>query len=152
LLTSQVAAGQIGVDHVRVEKYLKNIFKIASRWGAILLLDEADVFLTERGLDPHSNALVSVFLRELEHFDGILFLTTNRMQAFDPAILSRIHLPLRYEPLKKEARGEVWRFFMQQATTTAGHAVYDDHVIEDLAMKDLNGREVRDISLVASKY
>ena len=48
MLTNQVAAGQIGVDHVRVEKILKNIFKIAGRWGAILLLDEADVFLAER--------------------------------------------------------------------------------------------------------
>ena len=80
---------------------------------------------------------VSVFLRKLEHFDGILFLTTNHMQAFDPAILSRIHLPLRYEPLKKEARGEVWQFFLQQATTTAGRAVYDDQVIKEMAMKDL---------------
>lgn len=141
-LTGQVAAGQIGVDHVRVEKYLRNVFKIASRWQAILLLDEADVFLAERALDPHTNALISVFLRELEHFDGILFLTTNRMQTFDPAILSRIHLPLRYDPLKKEAREAIWRCFIEQAQTTAGPAIYDDHVIRDLAGKKLNGREV----------
>ena len=96
-----MAAGEIGVDHVGVDKFLKTIFKIASRWHAILLLDEADVFLVERGADAHTNALVSVFLRELEHFDGILFLTTNRMQTFDPAILSRIHLPLRYDLLTK---------------------------------------------------
>ncbi len=101
MLTEQIAAGEIGVDHARVDKYLKTIFKIASRWKAILLLDEADVFLAERGLDPHANALVSVFLRQLEHYDGILFLTTNLLRKFDPAILSRVHLPLRYGPLKK---------------------------------------------------
>ncbi|KAK9414655.1 putative AAA+ ATPase domain-containing protein [Seiridium unicorne] len=96
------ARGQIGVEHTRVEKYLKSIFKIASRWKAILLLDEADVFLAERTTDPHINALVSVFSRELERYEGILFLTTNRMQTFNAAILSRIHLALKYEPLKKD--------------------------------------------------
>jgi len=146
-----VAAGQIGVDHVRVEKILKTIFRIASRWGAILLLDEADVFLAERALDPHSNALVSVFLRELEHYEGILFLTTNRMNTFDSAVLSRIHLPLKYEPLKKEAREGVWLFFIKQARTTAGHAAYNDKVISDLAENKLNGREVRSKPVTASR-
>ncbi|KAH7131172.1 P-loop containing nucleoside triphosphate hydrolase protein [Dactylonectria macrodidyma] len=73
-----VPAGQIGVDPVKVERIiLTSIFKIASRWKAILLLDEADVFLAQRSNDPHLNALVSVFLRELEQYDGILFLTTT---------------------------------------------------------------------------
>ncbi|KAI8956826.1 hypothetical protein F5Y11DRAFT_364727 [Daldinia sp. FL1419] len=115
-----VPAGQIGVEHTRVERYLKNIFKIASRWKAILLLDEADVFLAERTNDPHVNALVSVFLRELERYEGILFFTTNRMQMFDAAILSRIHLALRYEPLKKDARKAIWRLFLLRAKTKAG--------------------------------
>ncbi|KAH8878683.1 hypothetical protein GQ53DRAFT_82027 [Thozetella sp. PMI_491] len=144
-----VAAGQIGVDHVRVEKFLKTIFKIASRWHAILLLDEADVFLAERALNPHTNALVSVFLRELEHFDGILFLTTNRMQTFDPAIMSRIHLPLRYNPLSREAREAVWRCFLEQARTEAGPAIYSDKVLAQLVDKKLNGREIRNTVLVA---
>lgn len=78
------------------------------------------MFLAERALDPNTNALVLVFLRELEHYEGILFLTTNRMHTFDPAILSRIHLPLRYNPLKQEARQAVWCYFIRQAVTKAG--------------------------------
>jgi SpoVK/Ycf46/Vps4 family AAA+-type ATPase len=131
------------VDHVRVEKFLKSIFKIASRWQAILLLDEADVFLAERGLDPHTNALVSVFLRELEHYEGIMFLTTNRLQSFDPAILSRIHLPLRYGPLDLEARKAIWRCFITQARTKTGPAACTEKVITTLAERKLNGREMR---------
>lgn len=47
-------------------------------WEAILLMDEADIFLQERDIhDVRRNALVSIFLRELEYFDGTLFLTTN---------------------------------------------------------------------------
>jgi SpoVK/Ycf46/Vps4 family AAA+-type ATPase len=106
------------VDPVKVEPILKNVFKIASRWKALLLLDEADVFLAQRSDNGPLNALVSVFLRELEHYDGILFLTTNRLQVFDEAVLSRLHLALNYEPLKPSARAAltckqtaIWRAF-----------------------------------------
>ena len=46
----------------------------------VVLLDEADVFLEERDMkDLKRNALVSVFLRALEYYDGILILTSNRV-------------------------------------------------------------------------
>lgn len=38
------------------------------------------------------NSVVSVFLRKLEYYDAIMFLTTNRVAQFDEAILSRIHM------------------------------------------------------------
>lgn len=51
----------------------------AHGWGAVLLLDEADVYLERRSInDLMRNSLVSIFLRLLEYFQGILFLTTNR--------------------------------------------------------------------------
>ncbi|KAH7009378.1 P-loop containing nucleoside triphosphate hydrolase protein, partial [Microdochium trichocladiopsis] len=103
-----------GLDPVKVEPILKTIFKIASRWKALLLLDEADVFLAQRSENVQLNTLVSVFLRELGQYDGILFLTTNRLQGFDEAVLSRVHLALRYEPLKQEARMAVWKYFLDQ--------------------------------------
>jgi hypothetical protein len=60
---------------------LQKILDICHAWGAILLLDEADVFLEKRNMhDIHRNALVSIFLRQLEYFQGILFLTTNRVE------------------------------------------------------------------------
>ena len=142
-LTNQVAAGQIGVDPVKVEKILTSIFKIVSRWKAIPLLDEADVFLAQRADSPQLNALVSVFLRELEQYDGILFLTTNRVQSFDEAMISRIHLALKYEPLGRDARKAVWRYFLEQAETQNGRPAFHQSVINDLAEKKLNGREVR---------
>ena len=76
-----------------------------SRWGAILLLDEADVFLERRSSqDLVRNGLVSVFLRKLEYCEGVMFLTTNRVAQFDEAILTRIHLMLRYDDLNQAAR------------------------------------------------
>lgn len=76
-----VSAGDLGTDSRYLEAELQKILDICHAWGAILLLDEADVFLEKRNMqDIHRNALVSIFLRQLEYFQGILFLTTNRVQ------------------------------------------------------------------------
>lgn len=85
-----VSAGELGTDSRYLESELQKILDICHAWGAILLLDEADVFLEKRNMhDIHRNALVSIFLRQLEYFQGILFLTTNRVEV-------RSLLPLRY--------------------------------------------------------
>lgn len=143
MLTDQISAGQLGIDPVQVEAILKSAFKIAGRWGAIILLDEADVFVAQRSTaDAHRNALVSVFLRELEYYKGILFLTTNRVETFDEALISRIHFGVLYEPLGKVSRRVIWKYFLDKATTGQGEAAYDQ-LLDYLACKDLNGREVR---------
>ena len=68
----------------------------------MVLLDEADVFLEERTkLDLERNALVSVFLRVLEYYEGILILTSNRIGTFDEAFKSRVQLAIHY-PLLSE--------------------------------------------------
>ncbi|RYP02127.1 hypothetical protein DL764_005962 [Monosporascus ibericus] len=117
------------------------LYTIASRWKAILLLDEADVFLARRSDNAHLNALVSVFLRELEQYNGILFLTTNRVQSFDEAMISRVHLAWKYEPLRREARKAVLQYFLAQAETKQGHPALQSDKIDDLSEKKLNGRE-----------
>jgi hypothetical protein len=76
-----VSAGELGTNSRVLEVELQKILDICHAWGAILLLDEADVFLEKRNMhDIHRNALVSVFLRQLEYFQGIMFLTTNRVE------------------------------------------------------------------------
>lgn len=105
MLTWQISAGELGTTVEKLEAQLPLIFQRADKWNAVLLLDEADVFLEQRSLhDVHRNALVSVFLRELEYYQGIMFLTINRVNQIDDAIASRIHLPLKYKSLGLNAR------------------------------------------------
>jgi hypothetical protein len=104
-----VSAGELGTNTQHLEANLNGIMDMTHSWGAILLLDEADVFLEQRqAQDIHRNALVSVFLRVLEYYQGILFLTTNRVNTFDEAFQSRIHMGIRYEELSMGARKEIW--------------------------------------------
>lgn len=68
--------GDIGETPREVQEKLESSFNLAYRWGAVMLLDEADVFLAARDRrDLKRNAIVSVFLRSLEYYSGILFLT-----------------------------------------------------------------------------
>ncbi|RAH69383.1 uncharacterized protein BO66DRAFT_429233 [Aspergillus aculeatinus CBS 121060] len=69
-----VTCGDLGLTAGEVEEKLKEVFRLAQDWGCIMLLDEADVFLAQRrAYDVERNALVSVFLRTLEYYEGILF-------------------------------------------------------------------------------
>ena len=69
LLTVSVA--EIGVEYQQAEKNLTEVFVDAARWEAVLLMDEADVFVEERIKgELQRNALVSVLLRCLEYFSG----------------------------------------------------------------------------------
>lgn len=87
-----VSAGELGTDSRYLELELQKILDICHAWGAILLLDEADVFLEKRNMhDLHRNALVSIFLRQLEYFQGILFLTTNRVEVSRISPLLRVN-------------------------------------------------------------
>lgn len=105
-----ITCGDLGLTPSAVEHSLKNMFRLAHLWDCVLLLDEADVFLAQRSnMDMKRNALVSVFLRVLEYYNGLLFLTTNRVGTIDEAFKSRIHLSLYYPPLDKTQTREIFR-------------------------------------------
>lgn len=73
-----MSAGDLGLDPRTVETSLKDILEMCTKWNAILLLDEADVFLEERSLhELERNKLVSIFLRVLEYYEGMHCLRTT---------------------------------------------------------------------------
>ena len=158
-----VSAGELGTDSRYLEAELQKILDICHAWGAILLLDEADVFLEKRNMhDIHRNALVSIFLRQLEYFQGILFLTTNRvevdhpitlscslraniLQTFDDAFQSRIHIALRYDSLDVRAKKSIFKIFIERVRVLEKMDLmpFTDEDFNSLARYDLNGRQIK---------
>ncbi|KUJ16396.1 uncharacterized protein LY89DRAFT_82981 [Mollisia scopiformis] len=141
-----VSAGELGTDPRTLEGELQKILDIAHAWGAVLLLDEADVFLEKRTIqDIHRNALVSIFLRLLEYFQGILFLTTNRVETFDDAFQSRIHIALRYGELSVKAKKSVFKMFIERVRVLEGVATmpFTEEDYNNLAKNNLNGRQIK---------
>lgn len=93
-------------------------------------------------LHDNHNRLVAVFLRKLEYYRGLLFLTSNRGIQFDEAILSRIHLTIEYENLTRDFRRGLWTTFLFKARTMQGPAMVEEDDIQRLGSLALNGREV----------
>ncbi|KAL1862663.1 hypothetical protein Daus18300_008461 [Diaporthe australafricana] len=110
-----ITCGDIGTEPKELEKNLVQHTRLAEKWGCVLLLDEADVFLMSRTYDNmHRNAMVSVFLRQLEYYSGILFLTTNIVGVIDEAFKSRIHVALEYPAVDEESTLEIWSNLLQR--------------------------------------
>jgi SpoVK/Ycf46/Vps4 family AAA+-type ATPase len=138
-----VSAGELGVEVDTVESKLQTALDVAKKWDAVLLLDEADVFLEQRTVnDLQRNRLVSVFLRMLEYYEGVLFLTTNRYREIDRAFQSRIDMHLQYPDLDEKVRYAVWRNFL--ATSKRKVAITEEE-IRTLSMVPLNGRQIKSI-------
>lgn len=146
-----IGVSDIGIDSRTAERNLRRFFNLATEWEAVMLIDEADVFLNSRGqgeTNLEKNALVSVLLRVLEYYEGILILTTNRINSFDVAVQSRVHLAVKYQNFNETQISEIYTIFLKQ--------IRDDNNIDDwdnilgwIKMESrsskFNGRQIRNI-------
>ena len=94
------------------------------------------------------NAMVAVFLRHVEYYRGILFLTTNRITTFDEAFLSRIHVALHFSGLTTDTKARVWRAFLGKAGLAPGELT--EERVAALAARDVNGRQIKNACRTAT--
>ena len=144
----RVHSGQLGTTAQTVEAALSDILKRASRWDSILLIDEADLYIRKRDNNLEHNAIVAEFLRTLEYFSGLLFLTTNREDDVDDAIMSRCIAVIRYETPSREAALRLWQSLADQ---------FDVDLSEDLVYKlvrdfpNSSGRDIKELLKLTSR-
>jgi len=142
--------GDLGSNESSIEEELSRWFGLATRWRAVLLIDEADIFLEKRRTsDLARNGVVTAFLRKMEYFGGLLFLTTNRIDSMDEAFMSRVHVVMGFEKLGDNTRTSIWRSFfkklrdeMKEITVSEEAEAYVLNDPEIVGM-DWNGREIR---------
>lgn len=142
----KVQSSQLGINPAQVEEKLKEALQRAERWGAILLIDEADVYIHERGSNITQNAIVGVFLRVLEYYRGVLFMTTNRGATVDDAIVSRLTARFVYEKPDKGEQARLWRILADQNNMKISS--------EEIAgivrnTPDLSGRDIKNLLKLA---
>ncbi|KAL2071329.1 hypothetical protein VTL71DRAFT_12564 [Oculimacula yallundae] len=141
-----MSAGDLGIQPAEVEKSLERALELCRMWNAMLLLDEADVFLGARTNESLArNELVSIFLTKLEYYQGILFLTTNRISSIDHAFQSRVDLFLPYHDLSAEARATVWENFIEKAGRQKFDFDTKGECVAKLSELKLNGREIKNL-------
>ncbi|KAL4733400.1 P-loop containing nucleoside triphosphate hydrolase protein [Aspergillus similis] len=143
-----VSVSDIGLRPDQVESNLDQVFSLASKWAAVLLFDEADVFLEARGTDKgdlNRNSLVTVFLRILEYYDGILILTTNRIKTFDVAVQSRVHLAIRYNKMSSDHLKQLFKQFIDELNDEVENPVDLKKWIDEEFDGEVDGRQIRNI-------
>jgi SpoVK/Ycf46/Vps4 family AAA+-type ATPase len=141
----------LGTEEDAIESRLTQWFALAQKWRAILLLDEADIFLERREhKDISRNGIVSVFLRKMEYFNGLLFLTTNRVGHIDEAFISRAHVIIAFEKLDVERRRMIWKSFLSKLHAERKGQIRVGPSAEKFLLQsdemgnmDWNGREIR---------
>lgn len=145
----RVHSGQLGLNVAEMEVALKNTLTRAQRWGAVMLIDEADVYIKRRDDNIAANAVVGVFLRVLEYFNGLLFLTTNRVDDIDDAIVSRCIALIRYQPPNRDERRKIWQVMSQQFELGL-----DASMLDWLALNypEASGRDIKGLAKLVAKY
>ena len=145
----RVHSGQLGLNVAEMEKTLKATLTRAQRWGAVMLIDEADVYIKRREDNITANAVVGVFLRVLEYFNGLLFLTTNRVDDIDEAVVSRCIALIKYHPPGLEDRRRIWQVMTEQFALDIAPAL-----LEHLAARfpDASGRDIKGLAKLVAKY
>ncbi len=103
------------------EMKIAQAFDMASRQGAVLLLDEADSFLRDR---RHADrawqvSQVNELLVQMETFHGVLICATNLDATLDRASARRFDCHVRFDVLSDSAR---WTLF-NRTVEEAGHSV-----------------------------
>jgi hypothetical protein len=136
-----VGVGELGTSASELEKNLRQILDIAATWNAVLLLDECDIFMEARtDSNIQRNAMVGVFLRLLEYYQGVLFLTSNRAKNIDKAFYSRISMAINFPGLEAEDRYKIW----ENNLALNGATISEDETW-DLAQYEVNGRQIKNV-------
>ncbi|NTV71649.1 MAG: AAA family ATPase [Azonexaceae bacterium] len=145
----RVHSGQLGLNVAAMETALKEVLTRAQRWGAVMLIDEADVYIKKRDDNITMNAVVGVFLRVLEYFNGLLFLTTNRVDDIDEAIVSRCIALIRFYPPDRVDRKKIWDVMAAQFGLNLPPELRDR--LPDIFPK-ASGRDIKGLAKLVAKY
>ncbi|MFD1560921.1 AAA family ATPase [Paraburkholderia silviterrae] len=145
----RVHSGQLGTTAASVGAALSSILRRAMRWDAVLLLDEADVYIRRRDNDLEHNAIVAEFLRTLEYFHGLLFMTTNRIDDVDDAILSRCIATIRYDTPAKADAMRIWKVLSEQFGVDLGEELV---LVLTRAYPNASGRDIKELLKLVMRY
>lgn len=145
----RVHSGQLGLNVAAMETALKEVLTRAQRWGAVMLIDEADVYIKKRDDNITMNAVVGVFLRVLEYFNGLLFLTTNRVDDIDEAIVSRCIALIRFYPPDRVDRRKIWGVMAAQFGLQLAPELHDR--LPDI-FPQASGRDIKGLAKLVAKY
>ncbi|TLD80072.1 ATP-binding protein [Helicobacter sp. MIT 05-5293] len=144
---SKILSMYVGESEKNVRKIFDNYQEICKKIKnePILLLDEADQFLSTRNTGGHSvdkmhNQMQNIFLEQIERFEGILIATTNLLETFDSAFSRRFNYKIQFKRPHFEQRVELWDKLLPQ--NAEFKALQRMELAKNLAQYDLSGGQI----------
>lgn len=132
----------------QMERKIKEAFAKAKSEKLVIVLDECDSLLYNRNhVGPIMGAEINCLLSEIERFEGVCVLTTNRSTHLDQALERRIALKLKFDPPDAATRTIIWRRLIPQECPLS--ACVD---LKKLANDyELSGGHIKNIILAAAR-
>jgi len=168
-MAAQVLARSLGLDLYRVdlagvmskyigetEKHLREVFEACQRAPVLLLFDEADALFGKRtqvsdAHDRYANIEIDYVLQQMEQFDGLAILATNRKGDLDTAFVRRVRFIIDFAPPSPSEREQLWRLALEDASDTDGRPLVAELDWESLAHHlDLTGADIKSAALAAA--
>ena len=144
-----VQAAQLGINPETIEGQLRKILQLGSRWNAVVLLDEADVYIGKRGSDLIQNSIVAAFLRILEQHSSTIFMTTNRANDVDDAVLSRCLARINYDNPDTDSQRQIWKVMSELNSVNLSDPDIDEIVERH---STFSGRDIKQIVKLAALW
>lgn len=160
--TAEAIAFELGrpllaVDYSRIqncyvgqtEKNIVKIFHKARQADAVLFWDEADAMFYDRDSAKYNWEVrdVNVLLQEIERFEGVCILATNRKSSLDKAFERRISAKVEFPRPDRVLREELWQKLLPKRLPLA-----EDVDITRLSEVDLAGGEIKNVILNAARF
>ncbi|KAF3009108.1 hypothetical protein E8E14_009906 [Neopestalotiopsis sp. 37M] len=161
-----VTPGDLGVHAGTLDRNIQTVLQHARNWKAIVLFDDADVYVAGRnGHNLERAALLPTFLRHLESSDCLSFISVspaNTDRDIDPAVYSRIHAQFSFNKFVFGDQQRIWQMAIDRLdeTEVENKADLADFINNKLRGLDegahifLNGRQIRnymDVALVIAR-
>lgn len=162
-LSTRILAAVLEMDLYRVDlaavvnKYIgeteKNLNQVLSRaeeLDVILLLDEGDSLLAKRSEvrssnDRYANLETNYLLQRLEHYNGIVLITTNASQLIDQAFQRRMDVVIDFLPPGPDERIRLWQMHLPK-----DHAVSESDLRRLAIRCAMTGGQIRNAALHAT--
>ena len=162
-LAARILAAELGMDLYRVdlasvinkyvgetEKNLHRVLSTAEELDVVLLLDEGDALLGRRtevstANDRYANVETDYLLQRLEHYSGIVLVTSNLAENIDPAFQRRMDRVVDFSPPSADERLAIWSIHLPE-----DRAVSEATLRQVARQCALDGGQIRNAALQAT--
>ena len=131
-----------------MERQLCALFEEAKKKDSVIFMDECDGLIQEReGMGQILSAENNTLLREIEKYEGILVMATNRVGALDSALERRLSLIIEFKLPDEKARQSIWEKHLPEKLP-----LNKDVDAKVLAKEELSGGQIKNVILGAVRY